>query len=586
VEAGERILVDPRSEQRGTERLEVLDALYDALRREDRFERGLEIVRLRNAAGWLGRPDGRCDEAEMLLRVGQRTEAIALFEQCWEGDKEPWWVANNAGLAFTDASEHEQAVAWLGRGIEVAMAVDDPDHLVAQMCDLRRTSSMLLGRSPDALQREAEAFADRARRRQFANEDRARVITDALVGLETPLVATAMAWFPESEYERALALWPDALERFAGVAYQCYCGAIEVDMRALSSAGVRVSHVARVTVAGLTAHAAALGIDPASASARAGLAAELARLGEATPWPPGRNDRCWCDQPAKYKRCCGAVVADQADLRDTAAAAGMLRRLTTDPQGDVAASRRASSPAGLLAELDQFAEEFRPVPDVPSPELEDEFGDLVSDVFYPWFLELVRGSPDGPLDVVLDQAADVLGHDIVRGSLRRDAAVRLSLAEAFAAEGRPAAASELAESVLAALEDAGEAPDTIELAVAITYLVDVADVEGALQRYRALVADRPGDAGMIGEIAGDALCDRGYALEGLPWLVMALDAALRVKPAARRDVQAALARLRRAWAVAGVEPDQTLIQQAADALGVMTQPPGSRQGAMGGADPS
>lgn len=25
------------------------------------------------------------------------------------------------------------------------------------------------------------------------------------------------------------------------------------------------------------------------------------------PWPPGRNDACWCRSPRKYKKCCGPV---------------------------------------------------------------------------------------------------------------------------------------------------------------------------------------------------------------------------------------------------------------------------------------
>lgn len=550
----------------------MLDELYDVLRREGRFARGLDVVRLRNAAGWRGKPDGRCDEAEMLLRVGRRAEAFALFEQCWQAGEEPWWVANNAGLALVDAAEHELASAWLGRGIEAAMAADDPDRLVAQMCDLRRTSLTQLDHEIDAIQLEGEAFADRMRRRRYANEDRSRVITDALTRSEAASpAAIAMAWFPQSEYERALALWPDALERFVGVEHQDYCRAIELDMRALSSAGVRVSHVAQVTVAALTAHGATVGIDPASGPARAGLAAERARLGEATPWPPGRNDRCWCERPVKYKRCCGTVVAEEADLRDTAAAAGMLRRLTAGPAvADVVAAPRGSPMARCVAELDRFAEEFGPAPDALRPELEDEFDDLVSDTLYPQFRELVRESPDRSLDLLLDRAADVLRHPVVRGSLGRDAAVRLSLAEAIAAEGRPAAASELAEPVLAGLQEAGERPDTIAIAVATTYLVDIGNVEDALRRYRTLLADRPGDAGLIGQIAGDVLCDRGHDLEGISWLVMALDAALEAEPPARREVQTALAALRRAWAVAGIEPDQTLIRRAADALRVRT----------------
>ncbi|WP_370013527.1 SEC-C metal-binding domain-containing protein [Nocardiopsis sp. Huas11] len=24
------------------------------------------------------------------------------------------------------------------------------------------------------------------------------------------------------------------------------------------------------------------------------------------PWPPGRNQPCWCDAGRKYKKCCGS----------------------------------------------------------------------------------------------------------------------------------------------------------------------------------------------------------------------------------------------------------------------------------------
>ena len=571
MEVGELILADPHSDQRSAQRLELLGDLYEALRREERFERALEVVQLRNASGWRGQPDGRCDEAEMLLRVGRRAEALALFEQCWEAGEEPWWVANNAGLALGDASEHELAVAWLGRGIETAMAGGDPERQVAQMCDLRRASLEQLGRPADGVQHDGEAFADRSRRRRSAQEDRIRMINAALAESEAAWpAAVAMAWFPPSEYERALALWPDALERFAGVAHRDYCRAIEVDLRALASAGVRVSHVAPVTVSALTAHAASLGVDPASPTARAGLAAERVRRGEATSWPPGRNDRCWCWQPVKYKRCCGAVDADPADAHDTAAAARVLRRLTAGPAvPDVVDARRGSPTAAMLAELDRFGADSGAAQDAPNPEPEDEFADLVSDMLYPHFLELARHSPGASLNQLLDAVAEVLGHDLVSGAPRRVATVRLSLAEAIAAEGRPAVASELAESALVALESEGERPDTIAIAAATTYLVDIGHVEEAARRYRALLADRPEAAGLIGEIAGDALCEQGYASEGLPWLTIALESALEAPAPARRDVKAALARLRSAWAVAGIEPDRVLIRRAADALGVV-----------------
>ena len=30
--------------------------------------------------------------------------------------------------------------------------------------------------------------------------------------------------------------------------------------------------------------------------------------GRAIPWPPGRNQPCWCDSGTKYKKCCGAAA--------------------------------------------------------------------------------------------------------------------------------------------------------------------------------------------------------------------------------------------------------------------------------------
>lgn len=33
---------------------------------------------------------------------------------------------------------------------------------------------------------------------------------------------------------------------------------------------------------------------------------DLAALGWAMRWPPGRNDRCWCGSDLKDKRCCGS----------------------------------------------------------------------------------------------------------------------------------------------------------------------------------------------------------------------------------------------------------------------------------------
>jgi uncharacterized protein YecA (UPF0149 family) len=56
------------------------------------------------------------------------------------------------------------------------------------------------------------------------------------------------------------------------------------------------------------------GRDPATASTRAGYAAERARIAapDLIAWPPARNAPCWCGTGRKYKQCCGHPHVAQA----------------------------------------------------------------------------------------------------------------------------------------------------------------------------------------------------------------------------------------------------------------------------------
>jgi uncharacterized protein YecA (UPF0149 family) len=67
--------------------------------------------------------------------------------------------------------------------------------------------------------------------------------------------------------------------------------------------------IAPIVVAELDAYAAERDLDPGEASTRSRYAADLARLGRTRPWPPGRNEPCWCGSGRKYKACCGPEPA-------------------------------------------------------------------------------------------------------------------------------------------------------------------------------------------------------------------------------------------------------------------------------------
>jgi hypothetical protein len=116
-------------------------------------------------------------------------------------------------------------------------------------------------------------------------------------------IAWAVAWFPPDQRDAALERWPDLAEDL--VEPESYARHIERHLRDLHRALGHRPAVAPLTVEELVAWAADEGYDPNSGEARSMYAAELSRTGRAIPWPPGRNEPCWCLSGRKYKRCCG-----------------------------------------------------------------------------------------------------------------------------------------------------------------------------------------------------------------------------------------------------------------------------------------
>lgn len=63
--------------------------------------------------------------------------------------------------------------------------------------------------------------------------------------------------------------------------------------------------VVLVSMRDLPEYAMATGADPTSTTVLRDFLLEQDKAGRGSPWPPGRNDPCWCGAGAKYKRCCG-----------------------------------------------------------------------------------------------------------------------------------------------------------------------------------------------------------------------------------------------------------------------------------------
>jgi hypothetical protein len=120
-------------------------------------------------------------------------------------------------------------------------------------------------------------------------------------------IATSLAWFPSEDYDEAIERWRSLAEDWADCPHDEYCRRFQSQLLRLSSHGVPMAGVAPIRLADYVHWCKQERLDPESSATRAHYAAELTRRGEAIPWPPRRNDPCWCGSGRKYKHCCGTV---------------------------------------------------------------------------------------------------------------------------------------------------------------------------------------------------------------------------------------------------------------------------------------
>ncbi|SIM81229.1 SEC-C domain-containing protein [Micromonospora cremea] len=113
-----------------------------------------------------------------------------------------------------------------------------------------------------------------------------------------------LLFWPRAEFDRLLAEHPDLTEVY-GPDWDAHRARLEKALVRLANAGGTGLGVLTATVAGLDAHANRRNGDPTDPQTRAGYAGELAARPEARiPWPPERNDPCWCGSGLKYKKDC------------------------------------------------------------------------------------------------------------------------------------------------------------------------------------------------------------------------------------------------------------------------------------------
>jgi tetratricopeptide (TPR) repeat protein len=217
-----------------------------------------------------------------LMKDGRRTAGEAEFDALRREVGDDPEVLITLGHARADAGDEREALAAYDEALAAAKEVGDAWTLDRARAE-RRFSRQELGLSEDDDDRLAPRPLDEPERREEAS--------------------FAVSWFPRSEHRAALDEWPELEEDFADA--DRYCRGIEQHLRELAAASGQRPSVAPLTVKELTTYSESEGFDPAGGGTRARLAAELSRRGQTIPWPPSRNERCWCGSGRKYKRCCG-----------------------------------------------------------------------------------------------------------------------------------------------------------------------------------------------------------------------------------------------------------------------------------------
>lgn len=316
---------------------ELCYELADALRRLGRFDDAIAAIEHAIAEGHRSWPLPQADIAELHLLAGRHDQAALIYRDLAQRTPGDVWLYNSAGLAYQDTGDHDSAIGWLTRGLDLALRSGDPERVADQLTAARDHSLTAAGSEPDQLSARAAAFltedhkppagwqppeflgdpppADQPcghcgwqpQTPSTSSGPMPRQPLAEATDLSTARAGVALAWFPAAEWAKARDRWPELTELGLPADHRAYRRHMQGRLLALAAIRAPKIHVAPLTVDGLESYARNERLDPNEGDTRAGYAAELLRVGDAIAWPPGRNQPCWCGSGVKYKHCCATA---------------------------------------------------------------------------------------------------------------------------------------------------------------------------------------------------------------------------------------------------------------------------------------
>jgi hypothetical protein len=162
----------------------------------------------------------------------------------------------------------------------------------------------VLGLAPDELQLRAEELIERQEQQDREYEREFLRNWNQPPTIAPQQAYLGVAWFPPDQHQRALQTWPSFAEDYEHRPYTAYCARLELLLRDLRSQGVKRLALTPITIDDYLAWCAEHDHDPKDSDTRTSYSTDLIARDVTHPWPPQRNEPCWCRSEHKYKKCC------------------------------------------------------------------------------------------------------------------------------------------------------------------------------------------------------------------------------------------------------------------------------------------
>ena len=284
--------------------------VYEELGQSDR---AVEILRGLIAEGGEEGDFARVQLARSMFDAGREDEAraeLAEFKATCRTTGGAWLPA---GELFEARDELTEGASWFT--LAVSLFTDDDRAALDESTGWMSRPGMMVRarrriRAADGLKSDDidQMVLAEEEIRSWQGWNKARV-DETIEKLTQPSPAELkMLFWPRSQFELARSRWPGTID--GAIDQAGYYRNLEVQLRNASTKGTARVSIVPCSVDDLAAHFDRTGDDPWNSASRRDFLEARHAEGHYLNWPPARNLPCWCESGVKYKKCCGAPVAD------------------------------------------------------------------------------------------------------------------------------------------------------------------------------------------------------------------------------------------------------------------------------------